>query len=118
MAIPVNLKFHQTDFIGLGPDLDDLDSPGLYEFVDTDVRYYILVIKGADANIVQLRIRVSDAAAVTRSRVDGVWNNWYSMVDATNLILVDVPTEDPAVAGQVWSDAGVLTVSAGGGLGG
>ena len=31
-----------------------------------------------------------------------------AVVDASQL-----PTADPAVAGQVWSDSGVLTVSAG-----
>ena len=29
------------------------------------------------------------------------------------VILSDLPTADPLVAGQLWSDAGVLTVSAG-----
>lgn len=30
-----------------------------------------------------------------------------------NLILTGLPTADPAVAGALWSNAGVLTVSAG-----
>ena len=29
------------------------------------------------------------------------------------VIFSNLPTSDPAVAGQLWSDAGVLTVSAG-----
>ena len=35
--------------------------------------------------------------------------------DGTNsvVILSDLPTSDPAVAGQLWSNSGVLTVSAG-----
>jgi len=35
--------------------------------------------------------------------------------DGTNsvVILSDLPTSDPSVAGQLWSDSGVLTVSAG-----
>lgn len=35
--------------------------------------------------------------------------------DGTNsvVILNDLPTSDPSVAGQLWSNSGVLTVSAG-----
>ena len=35
--------------------------------------------------------------------------------DGTNsvVILSDLPTSDPSVAGQLWSNSGVLTVSAG-----
>ena len=35
--------------------------------------------------------------------------------DGTNSIVIisDLPTADPSVAGQLWSDSGVLTVSAG-----
>jgi hypothetical protein len=29
------------------------------------------------------------------------------------IVINDLPTSDPAVAGQLWSDSGVLTVSAG-----
>lgn len=113
MAIPVNLKFHQTDFLGVGPAIDDLDAPGLYEYIASSVRYYILVIKGNNADITQVRIRASDAAVVTRSRVAGTWTSWGTTVDATNLKVVGVPVANPAVAGQVWANSGVLTVSAG-----
>lgn len=33
--------------------------------------------------------------------------------NGTNLIVTGVPTSDPAVAGALWSNVGVLTVSAG-----
>ena len=35
--------------------------------------------------------------------------------DGTNSVVIvsDLPTSDPAVAGQLWSNAGVVTVSAG-----
>lgn len=31
----------------------------------------------------------------------------------TNLVIAGLPTSDPAVAGALWSNAGVVTVSAG-----
>jgi len=34
-------------------------------------------------------------------------------IDGTTIIISDLPTSDPSVAGQLWSDSGVLTVSAG-----
>lgn len=34
-------------------------------------------------------------------------------IDGTTVIISDLPTSDPAVAGQLWSNSGVLTVSAG-----
>ena len=35
--------------------------------------------------------------------------------DGTNSVVIikDLPTSDPSVAGQIWSNSGVLTVSAG-----
>ena len=35
--------------------------------------------------------------------------------DGTNSVVIfkDLPTSDPSVAGQLWNDSGVLTVSAG-----
>ena len=35
--------------------------------------------------------------------------------DGTNSVVIikDLPTSDPSVAGQLWSNAGVVTVSAG-----
>ena len=35
--------------------------------------------------------------------------------DGTNSVVIikDLPTSDPTVAGQIWSNSGVLTVSAG-----
>lgn len=47
-------------------------------------------------------------------------NTFYTgpiQTDGTRLVqpiyVSDLPTADPAVAGQLWSDAGVVTVSAG-----
>lgn len=33
--------------------------------------------------------------------------------DGSNMVLSDLPTSDPGVAGQVWNDAGTLKVSSG-----
>lgn len=37
-----------------------------------------------------------------------------SKIDATNINFSNLPTSDPEVVGQLWSDGGVLTISAGG----
>jgi hypothetical protein len=34
-------------------------------------------------------------------------------INGTTIIISDLPTEDPEVAGQLYNNAGVLTVSAG-----
>lgn len=34
-------------------------------------------------------------------------------VSGSNLIITGLPTSDPAVAGALWSNSGVVTVSAG-----
>ena len=34
-------------------------------------------------------------------------------INGTTIIISDLPTSDPSLAGQLWSDSGVLTVSAG-----
>jgi hypothetical protein len=34
-------------------------------------------------------------------------------VTGGTVIMLDLPTEDPEVVGQLWSNSGVLTVSAG-----
>jgi len=34
-------------------------------------------------------------------------------INGTTIIISSLPTSDPSVAGQLWSNAGVLTVSAG-----
>lgn len=34
-------------------------------------------------------------------------------INGTTVIISDLPTSDPSVAGQLWSNSGVLTVSAG-----
>ena len=34
-------------------------------------------------------------------------------INGTTIVISDLPTSDPAVAGQLYSNAGVLTVSAG-----
>jgi hypothetical protein len=41
--------------------------------------------------------------------------NFSITYDGTNSVVIfsDLPTSDPTVAGQLWNNAGVLTVSAG-----
>jgi len=34
-------------------------------------------------------------------------------IDGTTVVISDLPTSDPGVAGQLWNDNGVLSVSAG-----
>lgn len=34
-------------------------------------------------------------------------------VSGTNVVITGLPTSDPAVAGALWSNSGVLTLSAG-----
>lgn len=52
-------------------------------------------------------------------RVDPAINGAATVQDAlatasgANWIPVGIPTADPMVAGQIWADSGVLTVSAG-----
>jgi hypothetical protein len=48
--------------------------------------------------------------------VDATFGAATSITDLTasgTVILSGLPTSDPSVAGQLWSDTGVLTVSAG-----
>ncbi len=53
---------------------------------------------------------------ITKAAATGVVTENISITyDGTNsvVILSDLPTSDPSVAGQLWSNSGVLTVSAG-----
>lgn len=53
---------------------------------------------------------------ITKNASTGaVTTNISITYDGTNsvVILNDLPTSDPSVAGQLWSNSGVLTVSAG-----
>jgi hypothetical protein len=53
---------------------------------------------------------------ITKNATTGaVTENISITYDGTNsvVILSDLPTSDPTVAGQIWSNSGVLTVSAG-----
>ena len=53
---------------------------------------------------------------ITKNASTGAVTENISIVyDGTNSVIIinDLPTSDPAVAGQLWSDSGVLTVSAG-----
>lgn len=34
-------------------------------------------------------------------------------INGTTVIITDLPTSNPSVAGQLWSNSGVLTISAG-----
>ena len=46
---------------------------------------------------------------------DAVTENISITHDGTNSVVIikDLPTSDPTVAGQLWSNSGVVTVSAG-----
>jgi len=53
---------------------------------------------------------------ITKNATTGaVTENISITYDGTNsvIILSDLPTSNPGVAGQIWSNSGVLTVSAG-----
>lgn len=51
--------------------------------------------------------------AVTVTATLGAATSITSLTASGAVILSGLPTSDPAVAGQLWSNAGVLTVSAG-----
>jgi len=53
---------------------------------------------------------------ITKNASTGaVTENISITYDGTNSVVIisDLPTSDPSVAGQLWSDSGVVTVSAG-----
>jgi hypothetical protein len=53
---------------------------------------------------------------ITKNATTGAVTENISIThDGTNsvVILTDLPTSDPSVAGQLWSNSGVVTVSAG-----
>ena len=53
---------------------------------------------------------------ITKNATTGAVTENISIThDGTNsvVILTDLPTSDPTVAGQLWSNSGVVTVSAG-----
>jgi len=53
---------------------------------------------------------------ITKNASTGaVTENISITYDGTNSVVIisDLPTSDPSVAGQLWSNSGVLTVSAG-----
>lgn len=51
--------------------------------------------------------------AVTTTATFGPTTSINDLTVADVVIFSGLPTSDPAVAGQLWSNAGVLTVSAG-----
>jgi hypothetical protein len=51
--------------------------------------------------------------AVTVTATFGAETSITDLTATGVVIFSDLPTADPLVAGQLWSDAGVLTVSAG-----
>lgn len=57
--------------------------------------------QGGDSQVVASGGSIKLGASVTLS------------VSGTNVLIVGLPTSDPSVAGALWSNAGVLTVSAG-----
>ena len=53
---------------------------------------------------------------ITKNATTGVVTENISIThDGTNSVVIisDLPTADPEVVGQLWSDSGVVTVSAG-----
>jgi len=53
---------------------------------------------------------------ITKSATTGAVTENISIThDGTNSVVIikDLPTSDPTVAGQLWSNSGVVTVSAG-----
>jgi hypothetical protein len=55
----------------------------------------------------------STTGAVTVDATFGAATTVNDLTVADVVIFSGLPTSDPAVAGQLWSNAGVLTVSAG-----
>lgn len=51
--------------------------------------------------------------AITVTATFGAATSITDLTASGVVIFSDLPTSDPAVAGQLWSNAGVLTVSAG-----
>ena len=55
----------------------------------------------------------SSTGAVTVLATYGANASMTNLTASGTVILSGLPTSDPAVAGQLWSNSGVLTVSAG-----
>lgn len=55
----------------------------------------------------------STTGAVTTTATFGAATTVEDLTASGTVIFSDLPTSDPTVAGQLWSNAGVLTVSAG-----
>lgn len=55
----------------------------------------------------------ASTGAVTVLATYGANASMTNLTASGTVILSGLPTSDPAVAGQLWSNAGVLTVSAG-----
>lgn len=51
--------------------------------------------------------------AITTTATFGAATTVEDLTASGTVIFSDLPTSDPSVAGQLWSDSGVLTVSAG-----
>lgn len=59
-----------------------------------------------------LRLFFNRLTALTNNIANGLTDS-SGLGDGSNMVLSDLPTSDPLVAGQVWNDAGTLKVSAG-----
>jgi hypothetical protein len=49
----------------------------------------------------------------TGTKDSPTWTELGSVVNSSVVMMPNLPTADPSVAGQLWSNAGVVTVSAG-----
>jgi predicted RecA/RadA family phage recombinase len=69
---------------------------------------------GAAAGTVQIDINVINAGDMAFNTVTATtFTGSFTLVASGTVDFSEIPTSDPEVAGQVWSNAGVLTVSAG-----
>jgi hypothetical protein len=60
-----------------------------------------------------VRVFTGDLLSNTDGQDLGSSSGHWGALHTDDLFVYDLPTSDPSVAGQIWSDGGVLTVSAG-----
>ena len=77
------------------------DSIGNFSFYAADGRYQLVVSGTGLTTRTVTDVLLEDPADAMLVLVNGVW------------LMIGVPTSDPAVANAVWSNGGVVTLSAG-----
>lgn len=89
-----------------GSDFSDVQADGTAGLDET-----LKFIDGKGATVMEL---VSDADGTKELKVDGETVRFFPNIsdDGTNIVLT-LPDTDPEIEGALWSDEGVLTVSAG-----